>query len=38
MLHTKCTAPLDLTHLPDLIELGVDHRPNLEAIRVTGRS
>jgi hypothetical protein len=33
MLHTKCAAPLDLTHFPDLVELGVDHRPNLEAIR-----
>jgi hypothetical protein len=33
MLHTKCAAPLDLTHLPDLLEFGVDHRPNLEAIR-----
>jgi hypothetical protein len=33
MLHTKCAAPLDLTHLHALIELGVDHRPNLEAIR-----
>jgi hypothetical protein len=33
MLHTKCAAPLDLTRLQDLIELGVDHRPNLAAMR-----
>jgi hypothetical protein len=33
LLHTACSLPLDLTTSIGLVELGVDHRSNMESIR-----
>jgi hypothetical protein len=33
LLHTACRAPLDLTKPAGLVELGVDHRSNMESMR-----
>jgi hypothetical protein len=33
LLHTACSLPLDLSRPTGLVELGIDHRSNMESIR-----